>query len=420
LEGNVKIHGIRARVFHTDLQEAGGFRCSNETVESLMAAARNSTLTNFHHIPTDCPHREKNGWTGDAHISSEQALYNFDMKRAYLKYVDDIVDGQWPSGQVPCIAPTSVYGYNFQSGPTWVAALILIPWNLYRFYGVVSCLERYYPAMVRYLRYTEDISEDHICRSGLGDFLPDESVEVCPDAMMLTGYVLRMTEILARIADIMDRPKDRDRFRASAHEIKAAMKRKFIGQCPETQSYLSTALYFGLADEDQLFAEKLNRKAVEKDFLSGGGIFSSTFIPEVLTQYGYFDTAFKIVTQDEFPGWTYMLKDGGNTLWEHWSGEQGSLNHHMRSPIGAWFYRTLAGICIDDRNPGFRHTILRPHFTPHVASLQVWHQTPYGKLEVSYDRDEYRVSVPSGTCATLYLGEKQYEIEGGQSFGAPR
>ena len=106
-------HAYFIRIYHRM-----EFQCSHKTLQQIYDAALWSVKTNFHHIPTDCPHREKNGWTGDAHISSEFALFNLNMEEAYIQYIDNLVDCQWPSGQLPCIAPTSVYGYNYQSGPT--------------------------------------------------------------------------------------------------------------------------------------------------------------------------------------------------------------------------------------------------------------------------------------------------------------
>ena len=225
VKGDAAVVQIKARVFYTDLQTAGGFQCPDVCLQRIYDASLRSVRTNFHHIPTDCPHREKNGWTGDAHMSCEFALLNLDMEDAYLQYLDSLTDCQWPSGQLPCIAPTSVYGYNYQSGPTWDAALIFIPWQLYRFTGKTEILERYYEAMKKYLHYTRQISEEGICRSGLGDFLPDEAQEVCPAGMILSCFIMRMAQIMEQISGILGK-EDGNEWQTLAAYIRKAVIRE--------------------------------------------------------------------------------------------------------------------------------------------------------------------------------------------------
>ena len=104
VRGECRIENVTARSFHTYVKERGGFQCSDSRVNRIMEAVRNSTLSNLHHTITDCPHREKNGWLGDAHASCEQALLQFDMEKIYRHYLDAVADCQWPSGQLPCIA----------------------------------------------------------------------------------------------------------------------------------------------------------------------------------------------------------------------------------------------------------------------------------------------------------------------------
>src|SRR5699024_277246 len=133
---------------------------------------RRSTLTNFHSIPTDCPHREQNGWTGDAQLSAEQALLNFDMTDAYRKWLRDFVDCQRPSGQLPGIVPTGGWGYNWGSGPAWDSALILIPYYVWRYTGDLSLIQEFWPNMVQYMDYLSTMTVDGLVDFGLGDWCP--------------------------------------------------------------------------------------------------------------------------------------------------------------------------------------------------------------------------------------------------------
>ena len=412
IKGNITVEKLTARVFHTQLKTRGHFTCSDPVINAIHQAVLHSTLTNYHHIPTDCPHREKNGWTGDAHLSSEQSLYNFDMEACYEKYVNDIINCQWACGQLPCIAPTSVYGFNFQSGPTWDAALIVIPWNLYRFTGETRYLEQAYPSMVKYLRYAESISEDHLCASGLGDFLPDPSVEPCPTPMLLTCFVFYLAGLAAKIAKRLGFEENAQAFTEQSIAAKNAVIEKYLNRTRETESYLATVLHFGLAEHPQPFADKLVRLVRAKDHCAGGGIFSSAYVLDALTEYGYFEDALSVATQTKFPSWGYMLRDGGNSLWEHWSGKQGSLNHHMRSPIDAWFYRSIAGLQVDDDHPGFSHIVLKPHFSSRIQSFSADYNSRHGKIEVRLQNRRYTVSLPNGVSATLYLTDRKIELTG--------
>lgn len=443
IKGNITVKKIRARVFYTDFEEKGGFWCSQPVLQQIYDASLWSVRTNFHHIPTDCPHREKNGWTGDAHMSAEFALLNLDMEEAYLQYLDNLCDCQWPDGQLPCIAPTSVYGYNYQSGPTWDAALIFIPWNLYLFTGKKEILKRYYEAMKRYMRYTQEISEDGICDSGLGDFLPDDGQEVCPRAMALTCFVLRMAEIMEKIAYIIGAQtegkeddegigEDALEWKELAADTKKAVIEKFYGKCAKTESYLSVVLYFGLSKQPEREAGELAELVRAKRHCAGGGIFGSIYTLETLTEYGYFEDALQIAMQPECPGWAFMLKGGGNTLWEHWSGKRGSLNHHMRSAVGAWMFRALTGLswqglgsgeqCADSQGTGredivgegagWARLVFRPRLTEKAPVVKAWHSTPYGRLEISIDRGKVRIELPEGISASLYWKEEKYELKG--------
>lgn len=108
-----------------------------------------------------------------------------------------------------------------------------------------------------------------------------------------------------------------------------------------------------------------------------------------------------------------MLSDGSCVLWEHWSGVRGSLNHHMRSPVAAWIYRTLAGINIDESAPGFLRIIIQPHFTEMITSLRAYHKTPHGMVKISYDEENVYITIPENTCASLTLGEKTCNIAPG-------
>ena len=420
LIGECQVEQVMARSFHTQVKRRGALLCSDDRVNHVMDLVQNSTLSNLHHTITDCPHREKNGWLGDAHASCGQSTLQFEMEGVYEHYLNAVTDSQWENGQLPCIAPTSVYGYNFQSGPTWDGALFRIPWTMYVYTGDKAWLGRWYPQMKRYMEYLPWI-RDHrgICESGLGDFLPMEGVPVCPDGLMLTGHLGEIQEIMSRISGILGESAKAMEYRLQAEETRKILRREY-GENPQRNlSFLASALHFGLAGTEErakAWAADLAAVLRENSFRIGTGIFSSIYILEELTKYGYFEEALRAALQPECPGWVYMAEQGNGTLWERWEGTRGSLNHHMRSGIAEWFYCTLAGISLDWRQPGFRHLILRPCFSEEtqIAWVKAWLDSPRGRIEICREGREYRVRLPEGVRASIQGKEEWLEVTGGE------
>ena len=151
--GRPSLESVRGRQVCTSFAPAGEFACSNELLNRIQAATRRSYVSNFLSIPTDCPHREKMGWTGDGHLAAEQGLLNYRSAAAYAKWIDDFDDEQRESGELPCIIPTSGDGYTWGNGPAWDSAYLLIPWYLYLYRGDLRILRDHYPGMKRYVDY---------------------------------------------------------------------------------------------------------------------------------------------------------------------------------------------------------------------------------------------------------------------------
>ena len=402
---------MEARVYHTDLADAGGFVTDNPAINAIIAAVRQSTLTNFVHIPTDCPHREKNGWTGDAHIACEQALFQFRMTEAYIKWLDDLADCQRPSGQLPCVAPTSTYGYGWGSGATWDAALVFIPWELYRFTGDTAHLARYYGAMRRYVEYLTGATERLICTIGLGDWCSPIEAPSGNDRLLLTACFYRMAQIVSQSARLLGKASDADRFAELARDIAEAIHAELL-PIADTQTNLSVLLYFGLTQDVEGDLRRLLKTIDAAGEHIQCGIFGAKYIVDVLTRHGHFDVAYRMMAKTDYPSYTHMLTHGSGTIWERWDGLN-SQNHIMFGSIGAWYFKALAGICVDESEPGFTTVVLRPHFTADVRTLSAWHETPRGRLAVSYDREQVSVTLPPHTTAKLYLDGQMMPLAAG-------
>ncbi len=407
---------LRGRVAHTALETRGEFSCSNDLLNAIQRAALWATRGNFHGNPTDCPHREKNGWTGDAHLSAEQVLLNFDPRTAYRKWMGDFRDVQRPSGQLPGIVPTGGWGYNWGSGPAWDSAAILIPWYLHLSGGDTATLAEHYDCMKRYVDYMTTMATDHIVEFGLGDWCPPTggpSGHKCPVAVTDTAYYYVDASILAKVAGLLGKKADARRYERLAAKIRRAFRKKFLnrktgqvtGNC---QTSMACALYQGLVDEEEkprvlaalvAAVEEQNRHL---DF----GILGLKYVLRALTDGGRVDLAYALATQMDFPSWGHWLMQGATTLWEMWDGE-GSHNHHMASDISAWFYQTLAGINPDPAAPGFKHILLRPRPVADLRWVRAWHLGPYGRMESNWTWESGAFTldalIPPNCTATVYL-----------------
>ena len=219
----MKIHSVEGRVVHTAFPCIGEFSCSDPTLEKLQTNTVWSYIGNFVGIPSDCPHREKNGWTGDALLAAETGLFNFAAGSAYAQWVESIADAQRPSGQLPGIVPTAGWGYNWGSGPAWDSAFILIPWYVYLFTGDDTAIRANYDAMKKYLDFCTAQADEHILSFGLGDWSHSDNTRMVDPAITSTGYYYVDTLTLARFARILGHKTDCQRFERLAVKIKRVL-----------------------------------------------------------------------------------------------------------------------------------------------------------------------------------------------------
>ena len=268
---------------HTDFRDAGRFECSHALLNRLQEATLWAYRGNFTDgYPTDCPHREKNGWTGDASLASELAMYNFQNTAAYAKWIGDMIDEQRPDGNVAAIVPTSGWGYTWGNGPAWDSALVIIPWMLYVYQGDARLLETAYEPMRRYVDYMTSRAKDGIVSHGLGDWIPVKAKT--PVEVTSTGYYFLDAQIVARAGG-----GARERGRAAKYSaLAAAIREAFTKQLYKgggvwsigSQTAQSCALHQGLVPAAERAATEA--KLVEAVQAAGGfpdfGILGSKYV----------------------------------------------------------------------------------------------------------------------------------------------
>lgn len=416
-----EIKSIKAQFVHNGFRKAGSFDSSDATLNRLQQLTEQSYLSNFTGIPTDCPHREKNGWTGDAQLACETGLWNYDGKDAYTHFVRLLADTQRPSGQLPGIAPSGGWGYNWGSGPAWDSMLFEGVWQIYLFYGDSEPAREQYDAMARYIEYCRGMSENNLVRFGLGDWCHWNSRNMAPAELTSTGYYYSDTVRLARFAAIFGKEDDANYYNGLAAAIRKSFNEKFYNgdgtYANGVMTALAAALYFDLAEKDrELTARKLVELVRAGNHKTDFGILGAKYVPRVLADYGYAEDAFQLITQPEFPGWGHWVKLGATSLWEHWNGCS-SQNHIMFGDISAWMYQYLGGATPCFETPGFRHFKLKPCFVPQLSHMTMSHETPHGTLRVSWRRSadgvQCSIELPDGCSADLELpGQPSREITG--------
>lgn len=406
---------ITAYFMHSDVPAIGKVEGSNDIINKLWKVTNNAYLSNLMGYPTDCPQREKNGWTGDGHFAIETALYNFDAITVYEKWINDHKDEQQPNGVLPDIIPTGGWGYGTHNGLDWTSTIAIIPWEIYRFYGDSKLLFDAYDNIKRYVDYVDRISIGHLTSWGRGDWVPVKSVSNVELTSSVYFYV--DTNILAEAAKLFGKEDDYKYYTELAIKIKNAINDKFLDRskgiyASGTQTELSVPLQWKVVPEDMInkVAKNLADKVEENNFHLDVGVLGAKAILNALSENGYAEAAYKIAVQDTYPSWGWWVVNGATTLLENWDLDAErdiSDNHMMFGEIGAWFYKGLGGIFPDKNNPGFKHTILRPNFIKDLNHFNASFNSPHGLIESKWiwnKKDiQYTVTIPANCSATLYL-----------------
>jgi len=412
---NLNKESLTAYFMHSDVHAVGKIASSNEIINKIWEATNNSYLSNLMGYPTDCPQREKNGWTGDAQIAIETGLYNFDGITIYEKWLADHRDEQQPNGILPSIVPTSVWGYEWGNGPDWTSTVAIIPWNLYLFYGDSKCLSDCYGNIKRYVDHIDELYPSGLCSWGLGDWVPVKSKT--PLEFTSTAYYYADASILAKAAKLFGKQDDYKKYNTLAQKIKDAFNAKYLYEekgiyGTGLQTELSVVLYWGLVPDrlKSTIAASLAKRVIEDSTKLDVGLLGTKAILNALSENGYGDLAYQLASGKTEPSWGWWIVNGATTLYENWpldAQRDLSLNHIMFGEIGAWFYKALGGIRPDPASPGFKNILLHPYFVAGLDSFSASHTGPRGEILSSWKRKEnevaYSVTIPANSTATLTL-----------------
>jgi alpha-L-rhamnosidase len=415
--GQPDLESLTGRVVHTSFERKGTFECSNGLINQIQSNSVWGFRTNFHSIPTDCPQRdERQGWMGDAHVSADAAFYNFDIAPAYAKFLRDIQDVQGPNGEIPDTVPY-VWGSN-PGDPMWAAAYHFITWDMYRHTGDRRLLAMHYDNLKAYadLLIREAGEEYVIKRNCYGDWL---SVEDTPRDLISTGGFYRCVWLTARMAEVLGRCSDVEKYDSVCSKIAEAFNNRFFN--PETNMYGNGSqfsqvwpLYLGIvpADRRKAVAENLVKNIMEKHkgHLSTG-FLGTRYLLDVLCNEGYPDVAYTIVSQKDYPSWGFMIMHGATTIWEWWELKTGrgmnSHNHPAFGAVSGWFYRMLAGIVPDSNYAGYERFDIKPFVPSGLDEVRAVVDTVRGRVISNWQRKNsglvLSVSIPTNSKAFVWV-----------------
>ncbi|MFT3935101.1 MAG: family 78 glycoside hydrolase catalytic domain [Chitinophagaceae bacterium] len=409
----LKQEDLKAYFMHSDVPLVGNVSSSNATINKIWAAANQSYLSNLFGYPTDCPQREKNGWTGDAQINVETGLYNFDAFTVYEKWMADHRDEQQPNGVLPSIVPTGGWGYEWGNGPDWTSTIAVIPWNLYLFYGDAKPLQDCYNNIKRYVDHINQLYPTGLTTWGLGDWIPVKSK--APVQLTSTCYYYADVNILAKAAQLFHNDADYAYYTTLAEKIKKAFNDKYYHDGiydSGIQTDLAVPLLWGLVPDDKktIVAASLAKRVMADSVRLDVGLLGTKAILNALSENGYADLAYQLAAKETYPSWGWWIKNGATTLYENWpidAGSDISLNHIMFGEISAWMYKALGGIKPDAASPGFKNVLVKPNFVKGLDNFSCSHSGPYGNIVSGWKRERnkviYQLSIPANASATVDL-----------------
>ena len=455
--GEPQLGNFVGLVMVSDMRDSGSFACSDERLNQLQKNIYWSQRGNMASLPTDCPQRERAGFTGDAQIFIATACFNMDVYPFFTRWLYSLQKDQRENGQVPVIVPywqsyiemfdTLHAGQHTSAG--WGDACVVVPWVLYQFYGDERVLAENYETMVRWLDYVqreaemgvpERLGEEltpearerqrYLWNTGFhfGDWLMPSLTAVHGSPMLGAEYTKEITastsyayntELMAQVAQVLGREDDYQRYSSLNGKIREAFAAEYVddeGKLPlhHYQGMYVLALQARAVAEEKrpLLTHQLVKLIAQNGYKLDTGFVSVPYLLDVLCENGRSDIAYKLLFQTECPSWLYEVEQGATTIWEKWDAikpdgtvQVTSYNHYAFGCVGGWLYRYVAGL--DKALPGYKHIVIHPHPHEKLSWAKATYQSVYGEIvsgwEVKEGMMRVEVTIPPNTRATIHL-----------------
>lgn len=407
-------------VMSSDLPKRGGFHCSDKIANLIFEMCMRSDISNFYYFPTDCPQREKNGWTGDAQASAEHMILTIGAEKSWREWLHNIRAAQLESGKLPAIIPTDTWGYGRHCGPAWDKVLFELPYIVYKYRGETGIIEDNADTMMRYLHYIWGLKDEKgVLCVGLGDWLPVDKMVSCSDVPLSFSTTLMTYDICCKATEMLNvigRHEDAAFAKRFADELRETLRREFLHKDTMTiesncQSAQALGIYYNVFDED----EKPQAFRILMDMLHKDGdrytcgFLGMRILFHVLSMYGESEYAYHLITDTTYPSYGFFAARGDTTLPEQFLPDElivkRSLNHHFFGDVAQWYMRYPGGIHVESS-----HTVkIKPVFISTLEFAEAYHILPAGEIRVSWHRNEQgiilNVSCPAEVCGKVHLPE---------------
>ena len=406
---------------------------SSDLVNRMWAIGIWGQRGNFLSIPTDCPQRdERLGWMGDAGVFWRTGSYNFDIAAFSQKFIQDIFDAQSRQGAFRNVSPNTLPSSvnepkevlpesDMVGAPGWGDAGVIVPWTTWLQYADTSVIEKNWDAMQRWMEFIQTRNPDFLRTKGVGpnfgDWLaPDENTN---KDLLATAYWALIAKMMSQMAHAISREDNAKRYDDLVQNIRAAFQKAYIK--PDgtvgtgTQTSYVVALYAKMAPPalEPMLVDKLVKDIEARNWHLSTGFLGTPFLLFALANHGRTDVAYRLLLNDTYPSWGYMLSKGATTWWERWNGDTGdpsmnSYNHYAFGSVIAWVYRYAAGIDTTPDSPGFKEIIIHPHLDARMSSARAEYESIYGKIVSDWKgtpagQFSLNVTIPPNTSARVFL-----------------
>lgn len=442
----------------TDLERLGTFSSSDDRLNRLHEIVEWSFRGNACEVPTDCPQREKAGWTGDWQLFVPTAAYLFDVAGFSQKWLNDVRADQWDNGVIANISPSpgpEVTGAEFMAftngSSGWGDAIVMVPWEIHLAAGDTAILEVNWEAMRRWLEFIRSTAEGnrHPARAAaqaspapheqylwdtgfhFGEWMepggpaPDLFASRSMDnGIVATAYYRHSSAIMARIAAVLGRTAEARELSKLSDNVRRAWQQEYVDadgnvgdgtRRGSSQANCVRALAFDLVSDDvrPAVAQQLAALIRGTGTHLGTGFLATPYLLPALADHGQLDLAYQLLMQDSAPSWLLMVDRGATTIWEDWNGigpdgsAKGSLNHYSKGAVISFLHRYTAGLRQAPGSAGYEGIIIEPRPGAGLTSASTSHRGPQGLIEVDWAIDDGGITltatVPPGTTAEVRL-----------------
>ena len=377
---------------------------------------------NFLSIPTDCPQRdERLGWMGDAGVFWRTGTFNFDIQAFSHKFLRDITDAQTPDGAFTNVSPDLLRPDGSEGAPGWGDAGVILPWTVWLQYGDQQAITDNWSAMERWMGYIAKANPNFLRTKAVGpnyaDWLaPDEHT---PKDLLATSYWALIAGMMVDMARAIDDKEGVERYTALIENIRKAYQAAYVSDDGEvaggTQTAYVVTLYMKLAPPalEATMVNKLIADIESRGWHLSTGFLGTPFLLFTLADHGRADVAYRLLLNETYPSWGYMLSKGATTWWERWNGDTGdpgmnSYNHYAFGSVMAWVYRSVAGIDTTVLRPGYREIVVHPLLDSRLSHARGEYDSVYGRIVSDWQSKpgksfSINLTIPPNTKAKVYL-----------------